>query len=198
FQVVRFAAAFKPRWLVVENVVHMRRWSRYQEWLQALHSLGYKIREQTLNAVDFGVPQARRRLFITGDLERLPPEIKSLRSRRIRTAREIIDGNGHFPFSPLKVPARAKATLERAERAINEVGCRRAFLLVYYGTDGGGGWQRIDKPLRTVTTLDRFAYVRRRQGAHEMRMLQVPELKRAMGFPSSFRLDGSRRDQSSS
>jgi DNA (cytosine-5)-methyltransferase 1 len=195
FQVVRFAGALRPRWLVVENVVHMRRWSRYQEWLQALRSLGYNIREQTLNAVDFGVPQARRRLFVTGDSERLPPEVQPLKLRRIRTAREVIDGNGHFPFTPLKVPARAKATLERAERAMSEVGRRRAFLLVYYGTDGGGGWQRIGKPLRTVTTLDRFAYVRRRQGVHEMRMLQVSELKSAMGFPSNFRFEGSRRDQ---
>lgn len=195
FQVVRFASTLRPRWLVVENVVHMRRWSRYQDWLQALRSLGYRVREQTLNAADFGVPQARRRLFVTGDRERLPPEVQPPRIRRIRTAREVIDGNGHFPFSPLNAPGRAKATLERAERAISEIGRRRAFLLVYYGTDGGGGWQRIDKPLRTVTTLDRFAYVRPSGISHQMRMLQVPELKRAMGFPPNFRLDGSRRDQ---
>lgn len=195
FDVVRFASAFKPRWLIVENVVHMRRWSRYKEWLQALQSLGYKVRDQTLNAVDFGVPQARRRLFVIADRERVPPEIFLSGVRRIRTARDVIDGNGRFPFSALNAPGRAKATLERAERAVSEVGKRRAFLLVYYGTDGGGGWQRIDKPLRTVTTLDRFAYVRPREGAHEMRMLQVPELKKAMGFPSRFRLEGSRRDQ---
>jgi DNA (cytosine-5)-methyltransferase 1 len=28
-----------------------------------------------------------------------------------------------------------------------------------------------------------------------LRMLQVPELRRAMGFPSDFRLSGQRRDQ---
>jgi len=195
FEVVRFAIALKPRWIVVENVVHMRRWTRYQEWLQALRSLGYNLREQTLNALNFGVPQARRRLFVVGDRERFPPEIHIRKEGRTRTAREIIDGNGHFPFSPLKAPGRAEATLERAQRAIHEVGPRRAFLLVYYGTDGGGGWQRIEKPLRTVTTLDRFAYVRRRQGVHEMRMLQVSELKKAMGFQSNFQLEGSRRDQ---
>jgi len=195
FQVVRFASELKPRWIVVENVVHMRRWTRYREWLEALRSLGYHLREQTLDAVGFGVPQARRRLFVLGDLDRLPPEIIVHKSRRIRTAQEIIDGNGHFPFSLLNAPQRAKATLERAGRAMSELGEHRAFLLVYYGTDGGGGWQRLDRPLRTVTTLDRFAYVRRRQGNHELRMLQVPELKKAMGFPSKFRLEGSRRDQ---
>lgn len=195
FDVIRFARAFKPRWLIVENVVHMRRWSRYEEWLQSLRVLGYNVRDQTLNAIDFGVPQARRRLFVTADREHVPPEITTPRLRRRRTARDVVDGNGHFPFSPLNAPGRAKATLERAERAVSEVGKRRAFLLVYYGTDGGGGWQRIDRPLRTVTTLDRFAYVRPREGVHEMRMLQVAELKKAMGFPSKFRLEGSRRDQ---
>jgi DNA (cytosine-5)-methyltransferase 1 len=30
-QALRFAAEFKPRWLILENVVHMRPWSRYSE-----------------------------------------------------------------------------------------------------------------------------------------------------------------------
>jgi DNA (cytosine-5)-methyltransferase 1 len=86
--------------------------------------------------------------------------------------------------------------LERAERAIAEIGDHRPFLLVYYGSDGAGGWQRIGAPLRTITTLDRFAYVRSRDGQHEMRMLQVPELRSAMGFPKSFLLrHGTRRDR---
>src|SRR5258708_27535823 len=42
FQVVRFAKAFKCRWLVVENVVGMKRWSRYAEFKNALTELGYK------------------------------------------------------------------------------------------------------------------------------------------------------------
>ena len=38
-------------------------------------------------------------------------------------------------------------------------------------------------PLRTVTTLDRFAFVKPSRSGHLMRMLQVPELKTAMGMP---------------
>jgi DNA (cytosine-5)-methyltransferase 1 len=30
FQVIRFAETLKPRWIVVENVSTMRRWSRYK------------------------------------------------------------------------------------------------------------------------------------------------------------------------
>ena len=70
------------------------------------------------------------------------------------------------------------------------------FLLVYYGTDGGGGWQRIDRPLRTITTVDRFALVEPSDNGHRMRMLQVPGLKRAMGFGDDYEFpEGSRRDK---
>jgi DNA (cytosine-5)-methyltransferase 1 len=70
------------------------------------------------------------------------------------------------------------------------------FLIVYYGTDGSGGWQPIHSPLRTVTTLDRFGLVNPTDDGVMFRMLQVPELRRAMGFPDDFRLiRGNRREQ---
>jgi DNA (cytosine-5)-methyltransferase 1 len=195
-QVIRFARAFKPRWIVVENVIQMRRWRRYEEWLERLIDLGYHHREQVLNSADFGVPQSRKRLFNTFDLKTQPPLISCSRSKRI-AAQHVIDPNGHYGFSALRAEGRARPTLERANRAINLLGRKAQFLLVYYGSDGAGGWQEVSKPLRTVTTVDRFAYVRPgTHGEHEMRMLQVPELKLAMGFPSTFRLEHStRRDK---
>ena len=48
--------------------------------------------------------------------------------------------------------------------------------MVYYGTDGAGGYQPLDRPLRTVKTLERFAYVRPTSVGYEMRMLQPTEL----------------------
>lgn len=69
----------------------------------------------------------------------------------------------------------------------------RVFLIVYYGSDGAGGWQPLDRPLRTLTTLDRFGLVTW-QGREPM--LQVEELRAAMGFPSSHLFKhGSRRDR---
>jgi DNA (cytosine-5)-methyltransferase 1 len=40
----------------------------------------------------------------------------------------------------------------------------------------------LDRPLRTLTTLDRFGLVQWIDGEPTLRMLQVPELKRAMGL----------------
>jgi DNA (cytosine-5)-methyltransferase 1 len=79
---------------------------------------------------------------------------------------------------------------------MEQLGEGNPFLIVYYGSDGGGGWQSLDRPLRTLTTLDRFGLVTWQGQTPMLRMLQVPELKRAMGFDSGYRLPyGSRRDQ---
>ena len=51
-------------------------------------------------------------------------------------------------------------------------------------------------PLRTVTTLDRFGLCEPSRDGATLRMLQVPELARAMGFKDDLTLRrGSRRDQ---
>lgn len=195
FEVIRFAEVLKPRWIVVENVVHMRSWRRFQTWLDAFKDLGYQTKVQVLNASDFGVPQTRRRMFVTADLDGAPPEISRISTARLSVA-EFLESENGYEFSPLYQRGRARPTLTRARRALRALGKRKPFLIVYYGSDGAGGWQRIDRPLRTVTTVDRFAFVRPKERGHELRMLQVPELTRAMGFPEDHRFDhGTRRDK---
>jgi len=194
-QVLRFAKAFEPRWIVMENVVHMRPWSRYPELIERLRNMGYNVREQVLDASKFGVAQKRRRLFIICDKEDEPAEIIP-RARKTRSVRDILDPDEAWTTTTLVRTGRARDTLARAERAMAELGEGESFLIVYYGTDGCGGWQALDRPLRTVTTVDRFALVRPSQSGHQMRMLQVPELKRAMGLDDGFQMPvGTRRDK---
>jgi len=195
FQVVKFAKVFRPRWIVIENVIQMKSWSRHAELLESLWELGYYVKEEKLNAMDFAVPQSRKRLFLICSLN--GESSAPFAGKRLhRSASCIIDMKGDYPFTPLYSPGRAEATLARAERAISEVGPRAPFLIVYYGSDGSGGWQSLDKPLRTITTLDRFAYVKPTRKGHFMRMLQPEELKAAMGFDKGYKLDtGTRRDK---
>ncbi|HDL90601.1 MAG TPA: DNA cytosine methyltransferase [Thermodesulforhabdus norvegica] len=195
FEVARFAREFRPKWIIIENVIQMKSWSGHSELLEELWKLGYYVREQKLNAQDFGVPQSRKRLFLlcslSGKVDHIEPQ-----NKKTKTARSIIDINGGHRFTPLNSPKRALATIKRAERAFSKLGENEPFLIVYYGTDGSGGWQSIDRPLRTVTTLDRFAYVKPSPNGHMMRMLQPEELKAAMGFPKNYRLEaGTRRDK---
>ena len=194
--VIEYARVLAPRWLVLENVIYMRPWSRYAELKHRLQTLGYHLDERTLDASDFGVAQKRRRLFLVGDNEG-PPNLKLSKCPGERkSAESILDPSGTWKTSPLDKENRAKATLERARRGFEALGQEASFLLVYYGSDGSGGWQPLNRPLRTITTVDRFALVEHDGNRSRMRMLQVPELKRAMGFSDNFEFPvGTRRDR---
>lgn len=193
--VLNFARRLRPRWIILENVIQLREWRGFSRLIDELRTLGYHIRPEVLDAADFGVPQTRRRLFILCDLDGEPPQVISRTNRRI-PARVVIQMNGRWASQPLRRPGRAAATIERAERAIAALGKGQPFLIVYYGSDGAGGWQSLDRPLRTLTTLDRFGLVT--WDGHEplLRMLQVDELRRAMGLPNIHKFErGSRRDK---
>lgn len=193
--VLGFAARLKPRWIVLENVVQLRTWNGFDTLLEGLREQRYRIRIERLDASEFGVPQTRRRLFVICDRERDVPPIP--RSRKpAPPASSILRLDGEYKSRPLYSERRARATLERAERAMAALGKKVPFLIVYYGSDGSGGWQSLDRPLRTLTTLDRFGLVTWEGSEPMLRMLQVEELRAAMGFPKSFRLrHGSRRDR---
>lgn len=197
FQVLRFAEEFQPEWIVLENVTEMAHWDRHEELLGTLKEQGYTYCQHVFNAQQFLVPQSRKRLFLIfsrSSIEDIVPPYPDIH----KPASEILDVSGKYRMSPLRKPGRASATIARAERAIEALGVEESFLIVYYGSDGSGGWQRIDRPLRTITTLDRFAYVEPSDNGHVMRMLQPEELKLAMGYDRSFRLDLpqlSRRDK---
>ena len=188
FEVIRFAKVLKPRWVVIENVMQMQYWHRFDEWRRKLEGIGYKTDVGVLDAQYHATPQSRRRLFVVCDLKAQPSLPK--RGQRTKKTVQSILGRGEskvrpWAFSPVDSPRRAEATLERAKGAIAQLGKKTPFIMVYYSTDGAGGFQTLDRPLRTITTLDRFAYVKPNSRGHEMRMLQPPELAAAMGFPSS-------------
>ncbi len=188
FEVIRFAREFDPKWIVIENVVSMQSWSKHQKLLDDLWELGYFVRQVKLNAKDFGVPQSRRRLFLLCSKSFYVNEPRQTYEIS-KSVEDILDFSDKYQMTPLLTPKRALPTIERAERAIETLGKNSPFILVYYGTDKGGGWQSIDRPLRTITTLDRFALVMPSKTGHFMRMLQPEELKLAMGFNSEFSLD---------
>jgi DNA (cytosine-5)-methyltransferase 1 len=193
--VTNFARELNPRWVVVENVIHMRSWDGYDQLIADLEELGYNVLPQVLDATDFGVPQSRRRLFLLCDREAVPLPLSPCGLPPGTVADNILVSGG-WQSRPLYRPGRAKGTLARAERAIKALGRGVPFLIVYYGSDGSGGWQPLDRPIRTLTTLDRFGLVTWEGDEPMLRMLQVPELRRAMGFGIGYRLSvGSRRDQ---
>lgn len=197
--IIPWVEAMKPRWVIVENVNRMKRWDRHDDLVIALENLGYRVNDLFLNAADFGTPQSRKRLFLICDRRGTTitkEALIAIHRKKDKNAYSVIDWNGTYESSPLRKKGRAKATLQRANRAIANLGRGVPFLIVYYGSDYAGGWQPLDTPLRTVTTLDRFALVTWRDNRPYMRMLQPDELLRAMGAGSRHVLPlGCRREK---
>lgn len=176
--------AMNPRWVIVENVNRMKKWSRHNELVSTIEKSGYTVSDLHLNSAEFGSPQARKRMFLICDREGTKVTKENLLeviNFEQMCARDIIDWDGGYKSEPLYKPGRATATIERAERAIESLGRNVPFLIVYYGSDYAGGWQILDAPLRTVTTIDRFGLVTWKKGKAYLRMLQPPELLAAMG-----------------
>jgi DNA (cytosine-5)-methyltransferase 1 len=203
--VMGFIEKLKPRWVVLENVTPMSGWPGFDDLLGRLKRTLKGVKTFRLDASEFGVPQSRKRLFIVCDRERNLDDFAiggQVRSTRFAvSARSILDPKRAWTADDLFRPGRAGSTVQRAKAAIEELGEGKDFLIVYYGSDKAGGWQRLDRPLRTITTLDRFGLVQWRRGTPTLRMLQVPELQRAMGLEPGpdgreFRLEhGTRRDK---
>lgn len=66
---LRFLKIAKPKVFVFENVVgllSMQKGELFKNICREFEQLGYKIKYKILNAVDFGVPQNRERVFIFG------------------------------------------------------------------------------------------------------------------------------------
>lgn len=197
--IVPWLEAFSPRWLIVENVNRMKKWDRHNELVKTIESYGYTVNDLLLNAADFGTAQSRKRMFLICDKEGSIISKESLvnfHNKQYKNAYSIIDWSDKYKNSPLYKKGRAKATKDRAKRAIKELGENKPFLIVYYGSDYAGGWQKLDVPLRTVTTLDRFGLVTWKKKEPYLRMLQPEELLKAMGAGSEHKLPfGSRREK---
>lgn len=83
-----FLKEFLPAAFVVENVPGLKQDARLRELLARAKELGYAVRDYVVNAVDFGVPQSRRRLIAVGVLhasaDAFPEHLADLLPRSFR------------------------------------------------------------------------------------------------------------------
>lgn len=181
--VLRFAEANRPRAVVVENVPEMMGWARYRSWRMGWSDLGYRVSEQVIDAADAGVPQHRRRLFVVASRTRKPIAIPQPTETHI-TARACIDldGGSWSPWASWCERTRARIIRGRVDHG-------EEFLVAYYGSTDGG--RSLDRPIGTLTTVDRYALVR----GDLARMLTVAEMLRLSSFPADYVLAGTKRDQ---
>jgi site-specific DNA-cytosine methylase len=66
---IRAVAELLPRLFVMEEVQTLT-WAKHRDYLEMveadLRAIGYEVEHRVLNAADYGIPQARKRLFIVG------------------------------------------------------------------------------------------------------------------------------------
>ena len=141
FEVIRFAKVLKPRWIVVENVLQMRDWDRFREWIDGLEAIGYKTELGILDAQFHGTPQSRRRLFVVADLHS-KPSLAIPRQKTKMTVASVL-GLGEpkgspWAFRPVVTPNRAQATMQREK---GYQGARQEFRIHHGLLRNRRGWR---------------------------------------------------------
>lgn len=170
--VVDCADVTEPRAILVENVLDLKRWRLYPQWVAALEAMGYHVQERVESATDHGVPQRRTRLFVVATKRRVS---MSATPKRVEPAfgPEIEqDADGWRSVTEASPGARV-----RIDAAQKRIGPR---CLVQHVTGHKG--VPLSEPIRTITTKDQWIIV----DGSEYRPLTMREHARGMGFPDSY------------
>lgn len=96
FEVARVAAAKRPALLYLENVQNLLSHDKgrtFETILEVLDDIGYDVSWTVLNSANFGVPQSRNRVFITGFLRgRCAGEIFAFSETNPKTLEQRLSG----------------------------------------------------------------------------------------------------------
>lgn len=184
--VVSCAEYHREQAVVVENVPEFMKWSLYPSWVDAMKRLGYSIATHVIDAADHGVPQNRLRMFLVCTRSKNPIQL-DLPKRGHVGIESVIEWD-NYKWSPIERPGRSINTLNRIRSGRERFGGR--FVAPFYGRGSGQTGRSIERPIGTITTIDRWAII----DGNMMRMLQPSEARIAMGFRSTYRLPENRRD----
>jgi DNA (cytosine-5)-methyltransferase 1 len=169
---VRVVGKIQPRVFVMENVQGMAQMGVKEQVLQDLAQSGkYRVRAQLLDAVDYGVPQTRKRLIFVGfhrDLGQEPPEmIGSGASVALTLMNDAVQGGGYR--LGLRNDVVAAELLDRlrhtrdlglvsAEQAIGDLdflmaGSREDTIQLNRISSAASAYQKLMRTARTVSNL---------------------------------------------
>lgn len=185
--VVSAAEYHRPQALVVENVPEFLDWTLYEPWADCLRRLGYSLSKVVVDAARAGVPQERVRVFVVGVRATVPLIIAPPREPLVPASTFLRFDEGQ-KWTPVLRPGRAPATVARWEDGRRRFGDR--FVAPFYGSGSGLTGRSIDRPIGTITTLDRWMVV----SGDRLRMLTADECRAAMGFPAGYLLPSTHKE----
>jgi DNA (cytosine-5)-methyltransferase 1 len=184
---------FEVDFAVFENVLGMRdkkHATAYSKLLRGLKGLGFEITEKELCAIDFGVPQTRRRIVLSA--LRPGKEQAPIRPRRKKGTATVRDAIGGLPKPKFFARGLDKSTIPHHPNhwTMNPVSAR---FRTGVHKEGGRCFKQLkwQKPSPTIAFGHREIYVhpngRRRLSIFEAMLLQ--------GFPEHFVLEGTLSEQ---
>lgn len=91
---VSAAEKLRPKVVVIENVPGVRFGAHREYWIKAirgLEALGYCVQQVALDAADYGIPQARRRVMLVAFKSRVAP-VLSFDAMRSVTLSDVLEG----------------------------------------------------------------------------------------------------------
>ncbi|MGO9269005.1 MAG: DNA cytosine methyltransferase [Terriglobia bacterium] len=221
---IRVVSQLQPEWVVFENVtgILQTEGGRFAgEVADRLEGLGYTTSQWALNAVDFGVPQRRSRLFIVGAKGAVRAGEPKGNSKRVTVAEAISDlprlTNGASvnwkPYRTAPASAYARRMRGRLRISANHLVTRNQAMVIerYSFVPQGGNWESIpDRLMKNYKDRDRchkWIYLRLRPdepsvviGNYRKNMLihplqdrglSVREAARLQSFPDWFEFTGS-------
>lgn len=119
--------AKKPRFLLMENVKNLvgaTHKANFEKWLNYLSSIGYSNYWKVLNAVDYGAPQSRERVFCVSilnpnkDFEFPEPTGRTMKLSDILDNKENVPANMYMNDRPFEF----RETISESENGLIHVG----------------------------------------------------------------------------
>lgn len=208
----RFVRALRPRAVLLENVPGLSRDRRCSELLQSLKRLGYNARAYHVNAVEFGVPQKRKRLIILamrGLRSVLPESLKTTDPERPITVRQTFSdlADSILQDDPLNKVRVLPDRILRRVSAIPEGGnrfnlpdnlqldCHKKLAEEgKSGASGSYGRLRWDEPAPTMTTRCTTPACGPFLHPREHRAITLREAAAIQTFPPNYQFFGTRGD----
>lgn len=180
--VVRILEHHQPRGFLLENVAGLKNHDNGNTLVvieKALTDLGYQFDYRVLDAVRFGVPQRRERIYIVGMISNRP---------------------GKFEFDWPQGSNREVGIGKSIKSGVKDHSISRHLQDVYIFKKEDGRPQIIDKnsnvPVKTLVAsyhkIQRLTGTFVRDGETGLRLLTVDECKAIMGFPKRFKIPVSR------
>lgn len=101
-KIIENLGAWKPKvvvWENVPNVLSKRMRGAFDHYLGELDKLGYTNSYDVLDARDFGIPQARKRIFTVSVLDGDAFNFKTLERKEMRDIGEFLEGEVHERYT---------------------------------------------------------------------------------------------------